>query len=280
LRPETAQGIFTNFKNVVDTFYPDLPFGIAQQGKAFRNEISPRDFVFRSREFNQMEVEYFIALAQKKIFELKPTAATKLRQVYIDFTPETAVLIKQIEKTTNHDVKALEYYLKDKLDELQLGELKEYIHFGLTSQDVNNTAVPLLWKESLENEYYPAIANLVLELRKLASSWKNISMLARTHGQPASPTNLGKEIMVYVERIEDQLKGILDKNIYGFYTLLFLLILLLKNTSASRRILVIALFIMLILILRGRIEGFVTFLIALSCILFQRNNFDMLNKNY
>lgn len=153
----------------------------------------------------RVEVEYFIALAQKKIFELKPTAATKLRQVYIDFTPETAVLIKQIEKTTNHDVKALEYYLKDKLDELQLGELKEYIHFGLTSQDVNNTAVPLLWKESLENEYYPAIANLVIELRKLASSWKNISMLARTHGQPASPTNLGKEIMVYVERIEDQL---------------------------------------------------------------------------
>jgi adenylosuccinate lyase len=153
----------------------------------------------------RVEVEYFIALAQKKIFELKPTAATKLRQVYIDFTPETAVLIKQIEKTTNHDVKALEYYLKDKLDELQLGELKEYIHFGLTSQDVNNTAVPLLWKESLENEYYPAIANLVIELRKLASSWKHISMLARTHGQPASPTNLGKEIMVYVERIEDQL---------------------------------------------------------------------------
>jgi adenylosuccinate lyase len=153
----------------------------------------------------RVEVEYFIALSQKKIFELKPTAATKLRQVYIDFTPETAVLIKQIEKTTNHDVKALEYYLKDKLDELQLGELKEYIHFGLTSQDVNNTAVPLLWKESLENEYYPAIANLVIELRKLASSWKNISMLARTHGQPASPTNLGKEIMVYVERIEDQL---------------------------------------------------------------------------
>ena len=153
----------------------------------------------------RVEVEYFIALAQKKIFELKPTAATKLRQVYIEFTPETAILIKQIEKTTNHDVKALEYYLKDKLDELQLGELKEYIHFGLTSQDVNNTAVPLLWKESLENEYYPAIANLVIELRKLASSWKNISMLARTHGQPASPTNLGKEIMVYVERIEDQL---------------------------------------------------------------------------
>ncbi len=153
----------------------------------------------------RVEVEYFIALSQKKIFELKPTAATKLRQVYIDFTPETATLIKQIEKTTNHDVKALEYYLKDKLDELQLGELKEYIHFGLTSQDVNNTAVPLLWKESLENEYYPAIANLVIELRKLAVSWKSISMLARTHGQPASPTNLGKEIMVYVERIEDQL---------------------------------------------------------------------------
>jgi len=153
----------------------------------------------------RIEVEYFIALSQKKIFPLSAANATKLRAVYQDFTPETALNIKEIEKTTNHDVKALEYYLKEQLDILNLQSLKEYIHFGLTSQDVNNTAVPLLWKEALEQEYYPAISNLVIELRKLATTWKNISLLARTHGQPASPTNLGKEIMVFVERIEDQL---------------------------------------------------------------------------
>jgi adenylosuccinate lyase len=153
----------------------------------------------------RIEVEYFIALSQKKIFTLSTSNANKLRAVYQDFTPEIALKIKEIEKTTNHDVKALEYYLKEQLDTLNLESLKEYIHFGLTSQDVNNTAVPLLWKEALEQEYYPAISNLVIELRKLATAWKNISLLARTHGQPASPTNLGKEIMVFVERIEDQL---------------------------------------------------------------------------
>jgi len=153
----------------------------------------------------RIEVEYFIALSQKKIFTLSSSNANKLRAVYQDFTPEIALKIKEIEKTTNHDVKALEYYLKEQLDILNLESLKEYIHFGLTSQDVNNTAVPLLWKEALEQEYYPAISNLVIELRKLATAWKNISLLARTHGQPASPTNLGKEIMVFVERIEDQL---------------------------------------------------------------------------
>ena len=153
----------------------------------------------------RIEVEYFIALSQKKIFTLSTSNANKLRAEYQHFTPETALKIKEIEKTTNHDVKALEYYLKEQLDILNLESLKEYIHFGLTSQDVNNTAVPLLWKEALEQEYYPAISNLVIELRKLATAWKNIPLLARTHGQPASPTNLGKEIMVFVERIEDQL---------------------------------------------------------------------------
>ena len=153
----------------------------------------------------RIEVEYFIALSQKKLFNLSTANANKLRAVYQHFTPETALKIKEIEKTTNHDVKALEYFLKEQLDNLNLESLKEYIHFGLTSQDVNNTAVPLLWKEALEQEYYPAISNLVIELRKLATAWKNIPLLARTHGQPASPTNLGKEIMVFVERIEDQL---------------------------------------------------------------------------
>lgn len=182
--------------------------------------ISPIDGRYRSQVDNlapyfsefalmqyrlRVEVEYFIALSQKKIFNLAPATANKLRLAYLNFTPEVALETKKIEKITNHDVKALEYYLKEQLDTLEIGELKEFIHFGLTSQDVNNTAVPLLWKEALENEYYPAISNLVLELRKLAKSWKNISMLARTHGQPASPTNLGKEIMVFVERIEDQL---------------------------------------------------------------------------
>ncbi|MCF8213708.1 MAG: adenylosuccinate lyase [Chitinophagaceae bacterium] len=153
----------------------------------------------------RVETEYFIALSQKKIFSLSAANANKLRKIYLDFSPETAMEIKNLEKVTNHDVKALEYYMKKELEKHELGDLKEFIHFGLTSQDVNNTAVPMMWKESLENEYLPAISNLSLSLRKLASSWKNIPMLARTHGQPASPTNLGKEIMVFVERIEDQL---------------------------------------------------------------------------
>ena len=153
----------------------------------------------------RVETEYFIALSQKKIFKLSAANANKLRKIYLDFSPETALEIKNLEKVTNHDVKALEYYMKKELEKLELGDLKEFIHFGLTSQDVNNTAVPMMWKESLENEYLPAISNLSLSLRKLANSWKNIPMLARTHGQPASPTNLGKEIMVFVERIDDQL---------------------------------------------------------------------------
>ena len=153
----------------------------------------------------RVETEYFIALSQKKLFSLSAANANKLRKIYLEFSPETAMEIKNLEKVTNHDVKALEYYMKQELEKHELGQLKEFIHFGLTSQDVNNTAVPLMWKESLENEYLPAITNLSISLRKLANSWKNIPMLARTHGQPASPTNLGKEIMVFVERIEDQI---------------------------------------------------------------------------
>ncbi len=153
----------------------------------------------------RVETEYFIALSQKKIFNLSAANANKLRKIYLDFSPETAMEIKNLEKVTNHDVKALEYYMKKELEKHELGDLKEFIHFGLTSQDVNNTAVPMMWKESLENEFLPAISNLSLSLKKLANTWKNIPMLARTHGQPASPTNLGKEIMVFVERIEDQI---------------------------------------------------------------------------
>jgi adenylosuccinate lyase len=118
---------------------------------------------------------------------------------------ETADAIKQFERVTNHDVKALEYHIKKEMDSLGLGDLKEFVHFGLTSQDVNNTAVPLMWKEALEFEFYPAVSNLIIRLREMAKAWKNIPMLARTHGQPASPTSLGKEILVFVERLDNQL---------------------------------------------------------------------------
>ncbi|MCC6286299.1 MAG: adenylosuccinate lyase [Chitinophagaceae bacterium] len=153
-----------------------------------------------------IEIEYFIALADKKFFKLTAAQAKLLKAIYTDFTPEKAAEIKQIEKTTNHDVKAVEYYIKKELDALNLSNIKEWVHFGLTSQDINNTSIPLLWKESLENEYYPAIANLILQLKKLAGNWKDIPMLARTHGQPASPTRLGKEIMVFAERLDQQLQ--------------------------------------------------------------------------
>lgn len=153
----------------------------------------------------RVEVEYFIFLAEKKIFKLpaklKPAS---LRSIYEAFTEEDAVQIKSIERTTNHDVKAVEYFLKEKLRALGAGDSVEWVHFGLTSQDVNNTAVPLLWKEALEQEYLPAIGNLVLRLEKMAREWQKVSMLARTHGQPASPTTLGKEWMVFVERLKGQ----------------------------------------------------------------------------
>lgn len=154
----------------------------------------------------RVEAEYFIALSQEKLFALPSAKANKLRTVYTEFNNETASEIKNLEKVTNHDVKALEYYMKKELDALELGHLKEFVHFGLTSQDVNNTAIPLMWKEAMENEYLPAISNLIIRLKVLAKSWKNIPMLARTHGQPASPTKLGKEILVFVERLEDQLQ--------------------------------------------------------------------------
>ncbi len=153
----------------------------------------------------RVETEYFISLAAQKIFTLPASKAEQLRSMYLGFSPETAKEIKNLEKITNHDVKALEYFMKRELDSIGLSPLKEFVHFGLTSQDVNNTAVPLMWKEAIENEWLPSIANLSISLKKMAADWKNIPMLARTHGQPASPTTLGKEIMVFVERIDDQL---------------------------------------------------------------------------
>jgi len=154
----------------------------------------------------KVEIEYFIFLAEKKFFKISPVLKRQLLKITESFSLEDAQKIKDTESITNHDVKAVEYFLKEKLKELGLENLQEWIHFGLTSQDINNTAIPVLWKTAIEHEYLPGIINLQHELFNLAKKWKNIPMLARTHGQPASPTILGKEIMVFVERIENQVQ--------------------------------------------------------------------------
>ncbi len=154
----------------------------------------------------KVEVAYFIFLADKKFFKLSSKAKKTLLSLAENFSLNDAEQIKQIEKTTNHDVKAVEYFLKQELDKTDVGKEKEWIHFGLTSQDVNNTAIPLSWKDCLEHEYLPAIINLQKNLQSFAGKWKDISMLAHTHGQPASPTKLGKELMVFVERLDNQVK--------------------------------------------------------------------------
>ena len=153
----------------------------------------------------KVEVEYFITLSEKKFFKTDPKLKTALRLVVENFSEEDALQIKKTESITNHDVKAVEYFLKEKLNLLGADDLKEWIHFGLTSQDINNTAVPMLWKDAVELEYLPAVINLQKYLQKLATAWKNIPMLARTHGQAATPVMLGKEIMVFVERLENQI---------------------------------------------------------------------------
>jgi adenylosuccinate lyase len=153
----------------------------------------------------KVEVEYFIALGEKKFFKIDVKLKNALRLIVENFSEADALQIKKKEAITNHDVKAVEYFLKEKLDALATSNLKEWIHFGLTSQDINNTAVPILWKDAMEQEYLPSIINLQQHLKKLALQWKAIPMLARTHGQAASPTILGKEIMVFVERLENQI---------------------------------------------------------------------------
>ena len=159
----------------------------------------------------RVEVEYFLFLAEKKVIKLPAKVKpAKLRAIYEQFTEADALKIKTIERTTNHDVKAVEYFLKEKLNELGAGDSVEWIHFGLTSQDINNTSVPLLWKDALEEQYLPLLLNTHLQLYHLAIEWKNIPMLARTHGQPASPTKLGKELMVFVERLEGQIDQLLN----------------------------------------------------------------------
>ncbi len=155
-----------------------------------------------------VEIEYFIALCEHPLPQLRSfdkNATEKLRDIYKNFGENDAQSIKDIEKITNHDVKAVEYFIKTEFDKLGLEAYKEFIHFGLTSQDINNTAIPYSFKLAMDEVYYPAITELVAKLNAYATDWAAIPMLAHTHGQPASPSRLGKEIMVFVERLENQL---------------------------------------------------------------------------
>ena len=163
----------------------------------------------------RVEIEYFIALCELPLPQLAgfdQRLFKPLRDIYRHFTEQDAARVKEIEKTTNHDVKAVEYFIKEKIDVLGgfPAEAKEFIHFGLTSQDINNTSVPLSIKEALDDVYYPLVEELIEQLNDYAEQWKNVAMLAKTHGQPASPTRLGKEIMVYVYRLEEQLRSLKD----------------------------------------------------------------------
>ena len=188
------------------------------------NAISPIDGRYRSKTISLspyfseealikyrvlVEVEYFIALREADVPQLAKIDKSiydSLRAIYKNFSTEDALWIKETEKTTNHDVKAVEYFIKSKFDGLGLQEFKEFIHFGLTSQDINNTAIPLSTKEAFENVYLPGLVSVIAKLKELAMEWKDVPMLARTHGQPASPTRLGKEILVFVERLEEQMR--------------------------------------------------------------------------
>ncbi len=152
----------------------------------------------------QVEVEYFIALSEAHFFSLSNVQQKALRKLYTQFSIEDAQRVKEIESVTNHDVKAVEYLLKEKMSALKLTKQQEWIHFGLTSQDINNTSVPLLWKDALQNEYLPTLDGIIAQLKQFADAWHKIPMLARTHGQAASPTSLGKEMRVFVERLENQ----------------------------------------------------------------------------
>lgn len=155
----------------------------------------------------QVEIEYFIALVELDLPQLNDfnrNLFPELRNLYLDFSVQDAVKIKDTEKVTNHDVKAVEYFIKEKFDDLKLQKFKEFIHFGLTSQDINNTAIPLSLKDAINTVYVPLLLEVKNKLKGLSEDWAHISMLARTHGQPASPTRLGKEIEVFVVRIEEQ----------------------------------------------------------------------------
>ena len=155
-----------------------------------------------------VEVEYFQFLSRHRIFKMPDTVRVQLQKMLENFKQDDAAWIKKTEKVTNHDVKAVEYFLKARLEEMSADtkSIQEWIHFGLTSQDINNTAIPLLWKHAVEFEYLPGLLNLKRQLEMLARDWQDIPMLARTHGQAASPTRLGKELMVFVERLENQVE--------------------------------------------------------------------------
>ena len=153
-----------------------------------------------------VEVEYLILLSEKKFFKLSAAVKTSLRAAVQEFSEADAQVIKETEKITNHDVKAVEYFLKGLLEKQGQTDILEWVHFGLTSQDINNTAIPLLWKDSIEYSYLPNLLNIQQKLQRMATKWQDVPMLARTHGQAASPTRLGKELMVFVERIENQIK--------------------------------------------------------------------------
>jgi adenylosuccinate lyase len=169
----------------------------------------------------RVEIEYFIALCELPLPQLKEVDQSnfgKLRDIYKSFTLEDATAVKEIEKTTNHDVKAVEYFIKKKFEELGLTESKEFIHFGLTSQDINNTAVPLSLKEAIEEAYLPLLEEIIGKLEELSKDWEEIPLLARTHGQPASPTRLGKEMQVFTTRLKvqrDQLKQVPQSAKFG-----------------------------------------------------------------
>ena len=160
----------------------------------------------------RVEIEYFITLCELPLPQLESfdhQLFSRLRDIYLHFDEKNAARIKEIEKTTNHDVKAVEYFIKEQFDEIGgLEAYKEFIHFGLTSQDINNTSIPLSLKEALEEVYYQQVEELIAQLQTYADEWKDVPMLAKTHGQPASPTRLGKEIMVYVYRLSEQLKSL------------------------------------------------------------------------
>jgi len=188
------------------------------------NAISPIDGRYRSKTvslskyFSEealikyrvlVEIEYFIALCEIPLPQLKsvtPDLFESLRNIYKNLSTDDALWIKETEKITNHDVKAVEYFIKNAFEKLGISEYKEFIHFGLTSQDINNTAIPLSTKEAFEKVYMPSLITLTSELKELSIEWKDVPMLARTHGQPASPTRLGKEIGVFVERLEEQMR--------------------------------------------------------------------------
>lgn len=190
---------------------------------SFLNAVSPVDGRYRQKTekyanfFSEyaliryriiVEIEYFIALCEIPLKQLENVPAempAKLREIYLNFSIADAVKVKDYEKTTNHDVKAVEYYIREKFEELKLGNFKEFIHFGLTSQDINNTSVPLSVKDALIEVYYLEVEKILQKLNQFADQWRDVAMLAKTHGQPASPTKLGKEIRVFANRLQVQL---------------------------------------------------------------------------